>query len=410
MSADTGSVLATWRESPLAVKTLLAGIFVNRLSGFLNIFLVLYLTAQGYSPDAAAFALGAYGAGAMVGTLLGGSLAARLGTRNTVVIGMAGSSVMIASLLYLNSYGVLLAAVALAGLTAQMFRPASATLLSQLTPDNRQVMVFAMSRFGINLGATAAPLIGFGLYNLQRQRYDLLFWGEALIALVFAAVALFTLPGRAAERPATDEGGEASGSYLDVLRDRRYLVYLISTLVHTVVYGQYLSTLPLDVKASGVDIVWYTVAVSLNGFIVIAFELLTTKVTQSWPMRVTIGISFALMGAGIAVYALPMGPAVIVIGTLVWSIGEIIGGPAIFAYPALIAPARAKSHYLGGFHFVFGLGSAIGPVVGGWLLVKLGHGVWVPLAIVSLAASLVVVTAIRRPQPTPENTLTGQTT
>ncbi|MFI0421269.1 MFS transporter [Spongiactinospora sp. 9N601] len=410
MSAGTGSVLATWRESPLAVKTLLAGIFVNRLSGFLNIFLVLYLTTLGYSPDAAAFALGAYGAGAMVGTLLGGSLAARLGTRNTVVIGMAGSSVMIASLLYLNSYGVLLAAVALAGLTAQMFRPASATLLSQLTPDDRQVMVFAMSRFGINLGATAAPLIGFGLYNLQRQQYDLLFWGEALIALVFAAVALFTLPGRAAERPAADEGGEASGSYLDVLRDRRYLVYLISTLVHTVVYGQYLSTLPLDVKASGVDIVWYTVAVSLNGFIVIAFELLTTKVTQSWPMRVTIGISFALMGAGIAVYALPMGPAVIVIGTLVWSVGEIIGGPAIFAYPALIAPARAKSHYLGGFHFVFGLGSAIGPVVGGWLLVKLGHGVWIPLAIVSVAASLVVVTAIRRPQPTPENALTGQTT
>ena len=51
------TVFATWRESPLAVKTLLAGVFINRLSGFLNIFLVLYLTSQGHSPKAAAGAL-----------------------------------------------------------------------------------------------------------------------------------------------------------------------------------------------------------------------------------------------------------------------------------------------------------------------------------------------------------------
>lgn len=66
------TIISTWRESPLAVKTLLAGVFVNRLSGFLNIFLVLYLTSKGHSAEAAALALGAYGAGAMVGVLIGG--------------------------------------------------------------------------------------------------------------------------------------------------------------------------------------------------------------------------------------------------------------------------------------------------------------------------------------------------
>lgn len=387
------AVYATWRESPPAVKTLLGGIFVNRLSGFLNIFLVLYLTSQGHSPKAAAVALGAYGGGAMIGVLLGGSLTARLGTRNTTIISMAGSSLLIASLLYVDSYPVVLVVVVLTGLAGQMFRPAASVLLSRLTPDDRQVMVFAMSRFGLNLGAMAAPLIGYGLYHLDRQRYDLLFWAEALVALAFAVLAWATLPTHEGARDGDGDGGR--GGYLAVLRDRRYLVFLGSTLVHTAVYGQYLSTLPLDVESSGVAVLWYTVAVSLNGFVVIAFELPTTKITQNWPFRVTIGLGFALMGIGVAVYALPLTPAVIVIGTLVWSIGEIIGGPSMFAYPAVIAPDRNKSHYLGAFHFVFGLGAAIGPMAGGWLLVELGHAVWIPLAACSLAATLVVLTAVR---------------
>jgi MFS family permease len=393
-------ILATWRESPPAVKTVLAGIFVNRLSGFLNIFLVLYLAAEGYSPDAAAFGLGAYGAGAMVGVLIGGSLAARFGTRATTVIGMGGSGVLTAALLYLPSYPLLLAAVALVGLTGQMFRPASATLLSQFTPDDRQVMVFALSRFAVNLGAMAAPIVGFGLYNLQNHRYGLPFWGEALISMAFAVAAFRTFPRREEQLPG-GPGGPAGhgGGYREVLRDRRYVAFLVSALVHTAVYGQYLSTLPLDVKAGGLDLVWYTAAVSLNGFLVIAFELLATKVTQSWPARLTIGLGFGLMGAGIAVYALPMSGAVIIIGTLVWSIGEIVGGPAMFAHPATISPPRLRAHYLGGFHFVFGLGGTIGPVLGGWLLVRLGHALWIPLAAVSLLATLVVITTIRRPAP-----------
>ena len=39
----------TFTESPPAVKAVLAGVVINRLGAFLSIFLVLYLTARGYS-------------------------------------------------------------------------------------------------------------------------------------------------------------------------------------------------------------------------------------------------------------------------------------------------------------------------------------------------------------------------
>lgn len=396
-ATERAAVWATLRESPIAVKTILVGVFINRLGGFLNIFLVLYLTSRGYSTEQAAIALGVYGGGAIVGVLIGGALTDWLGARNATVIGMAGSSVLIGSLLFAPNYSVLLATVALVGLSAQIYRPASATLLSELTSESRQVMIFAMYRFGLNLGAMAAPLVGFALYNLGHQQYHLLFYAEALIALAYACLAWMTLPARL---PRTGDAGavasaEHQGSYLEVVRDRRYTLYLVATFLHSAVYVQYLSTLPLDVSAAGLEIFWYTLAVSLNGFVVIAFELPLTKITQRWPFAVTIGLAFGLLAAGVAFYGLPIGPAVIICGTLIWSLGEIIGGPVVFAYPAVAGPARLKSRYIGSFQFTFGLGSAVGPVIGGWLFVQLGHGVWPVLAVGSVLATLFGLAAIR---------------
>lgn len=393
-------VRSTFLASPPAVKALLCGVFVNRLGGFLNIFLVLYLTSLGFPVARATLGLGAYGFGAVVGVLVGGALVDRLGARNTIVLSMAAAAALTASLVGLRSYPVLLLVAALAGLGGQMFRPASATLLSELTRDDQQLMVFAMYRFGLNLGAAAAPLVGLALYNAGRHSYQLLFWGEAAVALVFAVISWTMLPaGRSrSAAPAAVEGDGGARGYRAVLRDRRFVLYLAAALVHTAVYAQYLCTLPLDVAASGLRMFWYTLAVSINGVVVIAFELLVTKVTQTWPFKLSIGLAFGLLGLGVACYGLPMGPAVIVAGTLVWSLGEIIGGPAIFAYPAVLAPAHLKSRYLGGFQFVFGLGSAVGPVLGGWLFVTLGHAVWPVLAAGSAVATALVVLAVRGAQ------------
>jgi MFS family permease len=289
--------------------------------------------------------------------------------------------------------------VGLVSLGGQLYRPASATLLSELTPAGQQVMIFAIYRFGLNLGATVAPLLGLGLYGIGGNSYTLLFWGEAFIAFCYAVLAWTALPARL-PTPIAHTDSERGG-YVAMLRDGRYTLYLLATFFHAMIYVQYLSTLPLNVESAGIALFWYTLAVSLNGFIVIAFELLVTKYTQTWPMRLTIGLALGLLGVGVAVYGLPLGPAVIIAGTLIWSLGEIIGGPSTFAYPGLAGPGHLKAHYIGSFQFMFGLGTAVGPVVGGWLFIRLGHGVWPVLALGSLIATTLAVLAVRKPPAAP---------
>ncbi|HST48697.1 MFS transporter [Jatrophihabitans sp.] len=390
-------IWTTFSESPVAVKAIFAGVFVNRVGGFLNIFLVLYLIAQGHSASEAAAGLGSYGIGGVIGVLIGGMLADRLGARNATVLSMSSSAVLILSLLYLHDYYLLLLAVGVVGLVSQIFRPASATLLSELTPESRQVMIFAMYRFGLNVGTTAAPLLGYALYNLDHQRFTLLFWGEALVALVYAVLAMVTLPRRTSPAAADPAVPALAGGYLDVLRDRRYLLYLIATMINAGIYAQYLSTLPLDVKAEGVPVFWYTVAVALNGVLVIAFELPLTKLSQRWPFKLTVGVTMLLVGLGMGCYGLPLGPAVIILGTLIWTTAEVIGAPTVFAYPAMAGPAHLKGRYIGSFQFMFGLGTAAGPVVGGALFTVLGHGVWWVLALGALVSAPCAVAGVRGP-------------
>ena len=61
-TVDDG-VLATLRGASAPVRALLAGVLLNRLGRFLQVYLVLFLTARGFSAPEAGLALGAYGIG-----------------------------------------------------------------------------------------------------------------------------------------------------------------------------------------------------------------------------------------------------------------------------------------------------------------------------------------------------------
>jgi MFS family permease len=397
--ASHPGVWSTWRHSPRPVKTILVGVLLSKLGGFLNIFIVLYLTSKGYSPERAALALSVYGAGSVLGSLVGGALALRLGARHSTVISMLATAVLTVSLLYLPNYPLLLLAIVVLSVAAQLYRPAATTLMSELIPKGQQVMIFALYRFALNVGTTGAPLIGFALYYLNHQNYLLLFWAEGIISLLYAVLALTTIPSRAQHAATAASAPQVStmAGYRAMLRDRRYLIYLLATIINMAIFTQYMSTLPLDVKASGVPIFWYTFALSLNSLLVVTCEIPLTKIVQKWPIQIPIGLMFILVGLGMATYGLPLGPAVIIGGTLIWTVGEVLGSPSVLAYPAIAGPDELRSSYIASFQFVFAAGTAIGPALGAALFVHIGHKVWWTLIPASAVAAYLAVTAIRVP-------------
>ncbi|TCC66148.1 MFS transporter [Kribbella pittospori] len=402
---ESTGIWETIRDAPVPVKALLVGVFVNKLGWFLQVFLVLFLTtSKGFTPVQAGTALGVYGGGSVIGLIIGGSLSDRVGPRAAVMISMFGMAGFVLAIAYVPSYAAVVVVVALAGAVGQFYRPASAALLTELTPKNRQVMIFAVYRLAMNLGTTAAPLIGAALVAVS---WNLLFIGEAVAALAYAAVAIVALPKRsAAPVEVTSEDQPSAGGYVAVLRDYKYMLFLLCMFINAAIYMQYLAVLPLHMKADGLSTWWYSAIVALNGFVVITCELLVTKVVQNRPARVVAMTGFVLLGGGLAFYALPGGLAIFVIGTLLWTLAEIIGGPTMFAYPGMAAPKPLLGRYVGSAHAMFGLGSALGPFLGVWIWNTSGTQVWV---LCGLAGGIGVVLAYFGMTPTTAEETTTRT-
>lgn len=404
------SIISTFATAPFAVKALLFGVLVNKLGAFLQVYLVLFMTDRGFTAVEGGLALGMYGVGSVLGVLAGGSLSDLIGPRLTIVLGMAGTAFLLVAMLYVDVLPVLIAVVVLVGAVSQIYRPAAAVVLTDLTPPDRQVMMFAMYRLALNVGTTAAPLLGA---LLLLSSYDLLFWGEAIAALLYAAVALFTLPRRdpstqrSGESDATDEA--AHGGYRTLFSDRRYLAYLVAMLLNAAVYVQYLSTLPLAMREAGFATYWYSIVVALNGAVVICFELLVTKFVQNQDRRVILTVGFVLLGSGMALYAVPGGIAIVIVATLLWTLAEIIEGPTMFAYPSVAGPAFARGRYIGAAHAMFGVGSAIGPIVGVALWAGIGSDAWVVVGAVSVLAVIPARYALKPDVADPAGTATTLT-
>jgi predicted MFS family arabinose efflux permease len=208
--------------------------------------------------------------------------------------------------------------------------------------------------------------------------------------LAYAAVAIIALPKRSTAALQDAVVTEPRGGYLAVLGDYKYVLFLFCMFVNAAIYMQYLAVLPLHMKSEGLSTWWYSAMVALNGFIVITCELLVTKVVQKWPARLVAVTGFVLLGGGLAFYALPGGVAIFVIGTLLWTLAEIVGGPTMFAYPGMAAPPALLGRYVGSAHAMFGLGSALGPFLGVWAWNHVGTQVWIWCG---LAGALAVVLA-----------------
>lgn len=409
-------VIATLRVTPTPVRNLLAGVFVNQLGAFVQTFLVLYLTFRGESASAAALCLAAYSVGAIVGTLLGGELTQRVGARLTIVTAMAVSGPLVAVIPWITRTGVLpalLVVVALAGLATQAYRPAASVMISDLMPEQHQVMAFSMMRTALNVGAALAPLVAAGLILVD---WDLLYWFDGATALLYAAFAFVLLP-RGARRSPTGEQANAAAApkatgrsvYALLMRDRKFVYYLAAVFLGTIAYTQSTSALPLAIVAEHYPTALYSAVLTVSSLVLILTELKITTYVTRLPKSVAVGLGHLLDSIGLAVLVLAAWwGGIFVIGAVLSVGGLMIAGPSMFAHPATFAPA-VKARYIATMQAVAGLAATIGPLFGVLTWHALGSPFWLLCALINAVAGVLAVVALRRTaEPAPAFETAGE--
>ncbi|HMB17697.1 MAG TPA: MFS transporter, partial [Gaiellaceae bacterium] len=275
----------------------------------------------------------------------------------------------------------------LAGLTGEMYRPAAAALLTDLTPAGERIPAFALNRLAINLGFAAGPAVA-GL--LAERSFFLLFLGDALTSAAFGVIALTTLPEGVRVRRGEERRGEAVRT---MLRDRAFLFFLMSSVLGAFVYFQSQTTFPLHVRASGLSDADYGLLISLNGLAIVLFELPLVAITQRFPYRPVLTLGSLLVGLGFALNAFANDLPELALTVLIWTLGEIIYAPVASAYVADIAPEHLRGRYQGAWGLTWGVAYVFAPALGAAIFAWSSDGLWLICGLLGLAAALLLIAA-----------------
>lgn len=115
LEKSASSLLPSLRAPPPAAWILFFGMFLNKFGAFVVPFLALYLTRSGYTLTDAGLAIGAYGVGNFVASLLGGHLADTIDRRKTILLSLFSEAGAMLLLSQAHSLPMIIGLAALTG-------------------------------------------------------------------------------------------------------------------------------------------------------------------------------------------------------------------------------------------------------------------------------------------------------
>jgi MFS family permease len=343
---------------PAPIRILSAGILINKVGGFVTIFLTLILAIRHIPVPKIALALVLSAAFAIIGSWLGGALTSRIGGRLTIFVAMMGSAAFTAALAFSGPYPLVVAIVCLISLCNRAYVPAAATLVGVFARPDRRMQMYAFYQFSFNIGAAIGPAIAG--YLLTRSLTALLLIDAATSACF--ALAGLRVPDETA-RPAEAQA-DAERKPGRIRDDRRYLIFCVGVALVAAAYGQYAGPLPLVFRAHHYSLELLGYLFSANAIAIIVFQLPLSLVTRKLPVWVTLAAGAVLTCGAYALLLAGTTVPLLIINFALWTAGEMLFSPVTSTVAMMMSTTRTHGTYQGALSIARSAGQVIGPSAG----------------------------------------------
>ncbi|MFD9237294.1 MDR family MFS transporter [[Kitasatospora] papulosa] len=378
------------RGLPAAFWWIWLSILVNWTGGFAGPVLALYLTLdRGYSAYQAGLVVSMIGLGAILGTVCGGITADRFGRRTTLVLAHCWTAASMILVGWCESPVPLAGAALALGAGQTAARPAMQAALTDVVAVEDRQRAFALNYWALNLGVAMSGVLA-GI--MVTHGYLLVFLADAAATLLCAVIVMAkvreTRPvaGAGQAGPDTKDVPRTSGS---VLRDRRFVLFVLTTLVFATVYQQVRTTLPVTMSQDGYAPSAYALLHGLNALLVVLLQIPLTMLVRSRSRAAALTAGGLLLGAGLGLTAFATGPLVLVFCVVVWTMGEMLQAPAGIAEVSDRAPERQRGRYQGFYGTAWSAAAFVAPAGAGWVL---DHGgaatLWTTCAVGGLLSAV----------------------
>lgn len=379
---------------PVPIWWLSATQLINRIGTMAIPFMTLYLTQKlSFSIADAGFIMMFFGVGTILGALLGGRLADRIGYRPIMIASLAMSGFGLLALLPLTGFWEISVGVFCLSIVAEAFRPAASISITRYSNSETRMRSFSLYRLAINLGWAVASALGGLLATLD---YSLIFWADGLTCLISALFLFFlfkkmpeTADSETTSVTQSATGNPDSAADKSVWQDRNYLIFVLLTWLNAMVFMQMIWTVPPFFKEVYHFSEWTIgLVMGLNGLIVCAFEMpIIFTVENKRPTLWFIRFGLVLYFLTYAILGLPLMPMVAAILAIsIVSFGETFVMPFSTTFATRRAPVARQGQYLALYTAAYSLSNVLAPLYGTQVIEKFG---WTALWWVTAAAAAV---------------------
>lgn len=332
-------------------------------------FYAAYLIHQhAIAPGTAGLLVGVYGAGALCTDLIIGGVIKRFSANRVILGSLLLNALLLLILPSVESTLALFVLSFLWGACYEAFTPATfSETVAHSSLETRKV-AFSCNRLAINIGMAIGPLLGSLIFL---SNADAVFYINALLSLLaYAACLRFarSLP----VTPGAPVVGKGEGLPEVAPHERsRLLVILLAALPVHVAYAlppTFLSAYIINytqLPAYYVGIIFF-----INALLVIVFEVpINLRMAHLSSSRSLI-VGFLLAGGGFFLMGFGQVGALLLLATVLWSLGEMIVFPGITHYVSSISSRDSVARNLGYYSAGVNIGVMVAPSLAFMLMAR----------------------------------------
>ena len=331
---------------------------------------------------------------AAVANYLSGHVSDFVGRKRPIVTSFLASTVNVTALSVLGGHTVIAFALIIAqGVIGAPAYSLDRVLVADLVPEGgEREASYATVRVATNLGAFVGPPVAALLIHFGGWTSFLL--GVAGLGLVGALVTAVLLPTTTGLLP---RGQERPGSLRFVVRDRPFVLLLVSTLLGFFVYCGFETVLPvIAVSSYGLSASTWGLLVVISPLLVVLFQLRLTRAASRIPVGPRLAAALLVMGLPFLALVASGRVAVIAAVIVVFVVGEMLWMPTSQAVAAQLAPAPSRGTYFGALAAMTGPAWTLAPFIALQLRAHSGVGsVWILFAAIGVSGAAAGVAAVR---------------
>ena len=371
--------------------------------------LAIYLHERlGLSTEQATWLIGYYGFVVWFMPIIGGAMADRFGFRRTLagaflilaignfLLGSLSASWMAPVREVLPLFALMHLLMLIPAMGPAVVKPVVVGTTARAAHENVRSLGYSIYYTVVNIGAMLGPIVA----SLVRTSVGVenVFLVSAAVTLAMAVVTLlfYREPDRHAE-PKVASVGEALRNLLLVLRDVRFVTFLVIFSGFWVVFWQQYISLPLYVRTYVDPNANIDRLLAVEAGTVIACTFLVNYLTRKVRPFLAIIAGVLISSVSWLFLTLGSGTPYVVAALIVLGLGELTQAPRYYEYISRLAPPGQQGLFMGYAFLPIGIGYLIsGPPAGALLhhfgeVVHNSHQMWYVVAAGGVATTLLLV-------------------